>query len=395
MARSKGDELDPIMLLTDGNEPDDGMVEDQIRAEFNKSDDQAAWRIKVSRFLGNGKQEPECFECTPADFPITERIREDHGAGQYRVRVWKDGKLHKYFQYSIEAAKRPAVDMVVKNELGTLAASFQAAFDRQTQMIERLLDKLSTQRGPGNDANKAPTITELVSAMVSMKEFIAPKQDRSGPSELLQIFKLGLEAGSGGTPIAEGTGILGSLERILSSPLVQKIAEGAMSAMPAPVAPGTQPPPAPRVAGPTGNGGAARAEPQATVAAPTQEQQVQIFMRQQLLYLLGRAHQYTASNKTKSHPDLYAEWVVDNIPIEILGPIVASPNALQMLTAFVPEVTSFSDWFSQLLESVRIELTGDGEEGDNGASLANGQDDASSHVSGATESGVGVFTGRP
>lgn len=388
MARAKPDDIEPILLLTDDNSPDEGAVEDQIRAEFNKSEDQAAWRIKVSRFLGNGKQEPECFECSPSDFPITERLREDHGAGNYRVRVWKDGKLHKYFQYAIEAAKRPAVDAVVKNELGTLAASFQSAFDRQTAMIERLLDKLSN-RGTNDGGSKSPSITELVAAMVSMKEFIAPKE-RNNPSELLQIFKLGIEAGSGGSPVAEGTGILGSLERILSSPLIQKIAEGAMSAMPAVAAPGTVQPVPARVEAPRPNGGAVRSEPTATTAAPNQEQQLQVFMRTQMLYLLGRAHQWRASQQSKSHPDLYAEWVVDNIPIEILGPLVAAPNALELMAQFVPEISGFADWFAQLLESVRAELTGEGGEGDNVETLANGSNGAKPHVSGAAESGVGV-----
>lgn len=393
MARAKTDDSEPILLLSDDGSPGEDAIEDQIRAEFNQASDAVQWRIKVSRFVAHGKQESECFECTPSDFPITDRLREDHGGGMYRVRVWKDGKLFKFFQYNIEAAKRPPVDALVKTELGTLSQTFQAAFDRQTQMIERLLDKLSNR---GNDGGgKQPTITELMAAMVSMKEFIAPKERGNSPSELIQIFKLGIEAG-GGAPVAEGTGILGSLERILSSPIIQKIAEGAMTAMPAPAVPGT--PTAahvaavPRVEG-RPNGGAVRVEPTATT--PSQEQQIQVFMRTQVLYLLGRAHQWKTSQQSKSHPDLYAEWVVDNIPIEILRPLVEAPNALELLAQFVPEVAGFADWFAQLLESVRAELTGAAEEGDNGEPLANGSNGTRPNVSSATESGAGVVTGRP
>ena len=386
MARAaRNDETpDEILLANTEIQPGEESVESKILAEFNQADDQDAWTIGVSRFLKFGQPEEFCFNCSPADFPIIERIQEKWGAGMYIVRLRRNGKIVRAFRYAVAAPRENPV-AAVHNELGQISSTFQAALDRMSQMVERLV----TQRGNNNGGGgNSPSITELMTAMVQMKEFVAPKE-RTGASELLQVFKLGIEA-AGGAPVAEGTGILGSLERILSSPIIQKIAEGAMSAMPAPAAPGAPQPVPARVEAPRPNGVAVRTEPTATAVASPQEQQIQVFMRTQILYLLGRAHQWRQSQQTKSHPDLYAEWVVDNIPIEILGPVVNAPNPLELLSQFVPEVAGFADWFAQLLESVRAELTGAGEEGDNGDTLANGSNGARPHVSGATESGVGV-----
>jgi hypothetical protein len=95
----------------------------------------------------------------------------------------------------------------------------------------------------------------------------------------------------------------------------------------------------------------------------------------------------------KSHPDLYAEWVLDNIPMELLQPILNSPNAIQLLQGFVPEVENFVDWFVALIESIRQGLTEEADEVDKGARLNGGS--APPDVSATSGTSASELTGRP
>jgi hypothetical protein len=387
MARRNTDEAEPILMLGTEAESDDLRVEDKIKAEFNQSTDATEWKIVVSRFEGVGKQEPECFICTPNDFPITGRLREEHGAGKFRVRVYKDGKQIHFFQYAIEAARTNAAT-AVKSELSTMAAAFQASMDRQSALIERLMERIGSQRQGGAQQG---TMLEMVQALVAMKDLTAPPPapENTSRDTLLEVFKLGLEASGNGGGSSESSGMMGFAERLLSSPIVQKIVESATAAMPAP-RPNQVPAPQ-RLAGPT-----AGTEGDATGAVQTDEQraaQIQAFMRQQILYLLGRAAQWRTSGMQKSHPDLYAEWVLDNIPMELLQPILNSPNAIQLLQGFVPEVENFVDWFVALIESIRQGLTEEADEVDKGARLNGGS--APPDVSATSGTSASELTGRP
>lgn len=372
-----------IMLTTEGAATNDERVEDKIRSEFNKSDEDV-WAVKVSRYLGNGKAEIECFDCSPDDFPITERIREEHGAGNYRVRVWKNSRLAHFFQYAIEASKRnPTAE--VKSEIATLAQSFQAALDRQSQMIERLV---AGQSKGGNGGGN--TMKDMAETLVLLKGLV-PTPEKSSRSELLEIFKLGMSAASGGseTP-SDGGGILGFAERLLNNPVIQKIAEAATSALPP-----TAPPPAQLSAPRAQTNGATRVEGDvAANQAQDQQAAVENFMRQQVLYLMGRAANYRrtiATTEPESHPDLYAEWVLDNIPRPILDPLMATPDPVGTLAGFVPEVAQFQDWFAALVGAIRSELTGEGDPPDNGATVAANGRDARPYV----PSAPGADTSRP
>jgi len=106
---------------------------------------------------------------------------------------------------------------------------------------------------------------------------------------------------------------------------------------------------------------------------------------------MGRAHQWQTSQMQKSHPDLYAEWVLDNIPLELLQPILDMPDPMTALALYVPEAKVHAPWFVMLLDSVRLELTNDGEADDN-SPLPNGSAGQPQHVSSPARASSSVHT---
>lgn len=370
---TRDEERDEFLLALDKAD-DESSFEQKVRQEFNGRDSDDVYEVRVSRFIGFGKKEPQVFECTPDDFPITQRLREQHGSGDYRVRVWKNGRIAKSFQYSIEAAKVTPVDSL-KGELSTLAQVFAAQTDKQNAMFERLLEKITTANNANQNQGKSSSVTELVQALGTLDTIRnrGSNRDNGGDEKedslerLLGIIKLVRELDGGDRGGSSGPRSWGDIViELAKSPLAQRLGE---------IATTSAPPARPALAGPTAAAPTTSSSSGPTVVhepnAASQEDQVRAFMFNQVAYLVGRAHAWKTSGMKRAEPELYADWVLDNIPVELLVPLAQTPDLVGELAKYVPEVGAHADWFSALFGFVREALTEDGLLGQNGA-LANG-----------------------
>lgn len=367
--------FDPMLLHLAGSEREgEEAIEAKVLAAFNQAskDD---WVIAVSKWVKYSQPQEHCFDAPIDELKdIPARIARDWDPGTYIVRVKHNDKIAFEFRYAIAAPKN-AGSAGVRSELGEFARTFQEALREQRSMFEGFLNRISQTPAVASGGGKQSSVTELVDALSKLDNLRSrgeSKSDALSPEKIFEYVTLGLkiagQRGGGGDKESSWGDILVGLA---NSDLAKKIGElatgGQLNARPALAGPGATAPPrtiAPPTEGPTGEGPTA-------ASSPATADQVQQFMFHQIAYLLGRAAQWKASAMQKSHPDLYAEWVVDNFPPELLIPLATAPNLLEQLQAIVPEVGVYADWFLALFDSVRSELTEGGQLPDDGA-LANG-----------------------
>lgn len=318
-----------------------GDQEAAILAEFGEGLDDT-WDIKIYRQTGKRGPLPYLFSCTPDDFPIMDALRDKYGSGNYQARISKNGTLYKIVRYAIETLTGPpSLPGAPANELAGVVAQ---ALERQNTMIEGLLAR---ENAPGPQT-QAEQMTAMLGMMKLFKEVMgpaaapAPAAPALGVTDMIALIKLGSDLGGEGG--GGNTGLLGFVEKMLASPIVEKMLEGlpagAAGHVPALAAPAA---PAPDTL-------AAQPQPAAPPGDPNAQQVQAAIMQHNLRYLVGKA----AAN---ADVGLYADWVIDNVSREILDLILAHPAPLQELEKFEPAVAQHVGWFNALLEEIANSLT--------------------------------------
>lgn len=355
-------------ILDDGNgdqietlTPDDRENEDteaMILAEFGQSPDNVAWSVKVYRAAQKGEPEPYLFTCSPNEFPIIDKLRDEYGTGKYRVRVFVNNRVHKYFTVSVEA--RRTATAPVAPAPAPVSDGLAAALERQTALLERLINQRNT---PVPQVNTLEMITGVLGAISQVKNLFGPATP-PGPENAIELFMKGIEAAKElGGGERGSTGLMDIVRDLLKSPIVEKMIEGAaaninvphtapalplqpgIGEIPQPIVSTQQPPPQAPTQQPPTNGDAIHQQ------APSPENDPRLIgMVHNIRYLATKA----AAN---ADVELYADWVLDNVPRDLLAQMIADPNALATLSAAVPEARPYVGWFGQLLALVKEILT--------------------------------------
>ncbi len=352
-------------FIEDGGPILDGpqYAEDAIAEEFNSSEEQDKWKIIVTRWTGKIDDQPEVFRCTPDDFPIIDRLRNECGAGKYRATIWKNSRLYRRIQYQIEIPQGAAAPAAVKSELGSLAQVLSDSMKEQRAFMERFMDKLSAGGGKGF----SDKVTETMLLALIEKAFNPPAREpeSSLADKAFEFVKLGMEAADrfaqngGGGPTSWLDLARDALKTI--GPALSNLDMSQLR-----LAPPQQPAPQGITQGPrvepsremNGASEAATARP-TNGAVKTQDQNAAEFARywkMQLDYLVTRAKIYLSSKRQLGDPRYYADWVLDNIDEPVLRPLMAQPNTLEILISICPDVAPYGEWFQTLIVEVRAAL---------------------------------------
>lgn len=295
------------------------------------------------------------FATIPEQFSLDE-LRDVHGGGDFRVYV-TGGPRNKMIRNTLirvepratTAAAAPATPADESAALRELAALRRELAERAPAPPPQ-----PAQEGPtfASIATNLPQIiTALSGALVALRPPAPPAPPAAAPNEgklfdvLLRGIELGRELSSGGGD-GDGGGILGLVREAFRSPiLAQAVAASTQQRRAAPARPPAPPqqPAAPAALPPA----AAPAQP------PTPEggdDVMQAILRSELHKLVRKA-------AAGGDPGLYAELIVDNVPIETLHELLqAPPDPVTALAQVVPEVEQHREWFGQLVDGVRAIL---------------------------------------
>ena len=274
------------------------------------------------------------FRALPTDFPISDRIRDTYGSGDYEVWMMRKNRIAARTSKAIEAPpdwKAPTSEVPPTNESAAIVASIEKLGDLFLKMQSNnpalpapapagpVFDPIAMQQG-------------MLAVMLQAKQLFGPAEKDSG-APAMEAFIKGVEIAkdiSGGgsetnlldvvLKMAEPDGVFGQLT---------KLAKEQQNAITSP----------PDLVGADG-----KPLPKAIEGGPTPEQrqaQTEMFLKAQLGMLVSQA----AAGKD---PALYAELILDNLPIDAVQKFVGAPDAIQKLQTINPNVAHHAEWFAAL-----------------------------------------------
>lgn len=284
------------------------------------------------------------FRALPTDFPISDRIRDTYGTGEYEVWMMRKNKIAGRMSKSIEAPpdrKPPTSEAPPTNESAAIVASIEKLGDLFLKMqannppapaplaLPAPFDPIAMQQG-------------MLGVMLQAKQLFAPSEKDSG-APAMEAFIKGVEiakdiAGGGNETnlldvvlkMAEPDGVFGQLTKLA------KEQQNALVSPPDLV--GADGKPLPKIAG---------------EATPEQRQaQTEMFFKAQLQMLVSQAN-------AGKDPALYAELILDNMPIEAVQKFVTAPDAIEKLQKINPNVARHAEWFASLGDHITQMLSDD------------------------------------
>lgn len=299
---------------------DEETVELDILNEMNGGVGDSKYKYRVNRVTGpnyKGVREPFCFEGDAATFVgIHEKIAKDHGPGQYRIRIFKDNRLVRRFDVEIDKALVVPIPppLPEKNDLASVIAEMNR---NQMVFMERIITRLE-QPGTQTQADPFSMMEKMSTIMKNMRG------EETGAAALFGAFTKGIEAfrdmgGNGGSE----KGLLDFASDFLKSPMLETIVKN-------------------------------KANPPAVIPLPENNQNPQIEVQQQPQDILTTTIQFLITKAARNaDPALYAEYVLDNLPLEMTQTIVNDPQILPKLMQAYPAMMQYNVWFQELLADLK------------------------------------------
>ena len=309
----------------------------RIFEEFGGDPTDTEFNIHVKRVMpGRGELE-HCFSCLPHELPITDRIKNEWGPGEYSVWIYKDKKIWKRRKMNIAKALDKPVqhnDLSSGGGLKDILSAMQANQERQWQQMQDLMLRQNQQ------PNQMDQMTNMLNMMALMKQVMGEPAKPQDPMKTIELAK----------SLAEMMGDSGdksSLDRLIEQALPALI-EGAKQAPNQQLQPTLHPQLQPQVQikhNPISVPIPPDPPNQSTITTQKEENpemMITAMVKSKLPELINWASQ-------EKDPELYAEFVLDNIPDMFLDKycdFVKSDDCLQQLIAIDKNVNKYTDWFT-------------------------------------------------
>lgn len=334
----------------------DRLLNDVIQ-EFDASDENVTYRASVSRIPKGhqkGMKEPWLFDCDAAEIHgVKTKLRDGYGGGIFRVRVYRNGKLCRQFDISIEVPEKMAAIQSDNPAMQALVEQMRGQGEAIKNLTERLLDRSSQALLPAPVAPVDPmTMMEKMSVIMAN---LGGKSSHDGGIDMFlkaAAFVKELKGESGGDSGAEDNIYTVIANAIQNPELVKGLAGGGRQPM------RQFPPGQRRPMQRQGMNGNRSMMQRRQIQQPFQEEQIpdmpQNANPQQMGQQLQQTVQYLIRKASmNSDPSLYAEWLLDNTPEHIIAPMVNNPETLDQLCQAFAGMVPYRTWFSELLASAK------------------------------------------
>ncbi|MDE2019668.1 MAG: hypothetical protein KGJ13_04985 [Patescibacteria group bacterium] len=318
--------------------------EDQILSDFGSGDDDVRWKIwiwKVDKAVNRADTvEHRIMKLDKSQFGSIFELCTPYGDGLYRIRVYRNGRIWKSHDMYVMNPPKPAMPT------GPAPSEMATVLSEMRGMMQQFFDRFGhTQQAPAPaPMDPFAGVEKIAAVMASLQGMMAPKSNETA----MQTFMAGVNFARGLEPEERPEGMAGILRDVLNSPVIQKIADAAGQAPPV-----TQqlnlPPRLPQVT-------PAAPEPQ-NFQAPQQPNQT---AEPEQNSVVGAIQYLVAKAKSGADSGLYAEWIADNWPPELIQSFLSEPDIAGTLAGFVPEVTNYRSWFESLIDEMKSIMEDDG-----------------------------------
>lgn len=336
MARIAGrppqEELDAPILVRQSLESEDEDVS-RVVSEIGSN----GKYIALNRMNGTTKKWEYVTKYNLAELEeseLQERIKDEHGGGTYRARIYGELGFLKQVTFSIDQRFKPV--SLLPPSAPIVSGPGGPASDGLGE-IKGLLEKMIMLQMQALQAPKHDPFEVFVKAAEIFRP-MNPAPVSASPqsfSEMFSVFKHGMEVGQAASGNGDGLGYLPVIEK-LGGPLLEAI--NTMRSTP-------KADPKPSVVERVNKGGTTLVSPTPT----TPEQVLQKYLPQ-----------FIALAKADKDPALYAELALDQIPessYDYLYGVVTRPDMTQYLSGLHPGVKECEAWFLAFGAAIRESLS--------------------------------------
>jgi hypothetical protein len=354
---TKPDEQDITDVFTGDSEDISNIVDDidaqlsSITSELGADKHDIKFVVKVYRIVENRGELAWLFDCTPAELPILQKLRDEYSGGRFECRVYKNNRIYKRIKVIVEQPTKPK-DEPRKSDIAEILAAVSAQQDRQfNQLKETMMQIVGKPTTP--QPSQMEMMTGMMMLMKSMKDFVSPPIQHVpsfDPEKMFDMFlkgmEMGRESGSG------ETGLMDIAKELIKSPLLGSLTQAATSMPPL-----QQPQLRPQITVPQTSGQI----PAQQVTPNIQTQQEATMHNPVIVHNLKKLIEKAEKD---SDPILYAEFILDNVPQNIIEQYIAREDLIEYLSSFDPRVNDHNEWFIELRDHIISVLTSPDDTGD-------------------------------
>lgn len=320
---------------------------DSVTSEFGKDKNDVQLKIKLHRVLERKGEREWLFDILPSELPILDRVKDEYGGGKYEASLFKNGKLFRKFNFNIA---NPRLSFVPKNNQSDLLAIANMMATQQEKQFAQLKELMQVNK-PVQSFNTLEMITGVITLMGQMKNLF-PQPAPSDKS--VDLLLKGMELMKDFTGDKGESSLIDVFRDLIKSPLLEKAIEGTASHVPNPT-----------LANP------ALLNPAQISATKPGEDKMNLIVRGYLNQLIKKAAQ-------NSDPELYAAFILDNVPEKTVREYLLREDLMAQLTAVNPQAAQYTEWFNELKNNIVEMLAEDNEENlTDGGESADTSEDAS------------------
>ena len=356
------DDITDVDLLAGNSEDISSIVDDidaqlsSITSELGADKLDVRFTVKVYRVVENKAELAWLFDCTPAELPILQKLRDEYDGGRFECRVYKNNRIYKRVKVVVESPKKPVAAQLVKNDMAEMLKEMgrqqQENFNMLKDTVLQMVGKPSTP-----PPSQIETMTLMMELMKSMKDFASPQIPQApafDPEKMFDLFLKGMEMGrdSGG---GGETGLMDIAKELIKSPLLGSLAQAVNNPpqLPRPPAgmsiPIQQKPLAQKI--PLNTANQQERNPDFKPQPPTQgENMTNPVIKHYLNMLIQKA-------ENDSDPVLYAEFILDNAPQSMVEENIMREDLIEYASSIDPRVKQHEKWFTELRDHIVSVLT--------------------------------------
>ncbi len=307
----------------------------RITSEFGADPNAADFKIKYYKIVPKTGKRDWLFDIQPSELPVMAKLRDEYGTGDYESHIYKNGKLNRKFSFGILAPSLPKFQQPApQTDMSGILRAMAEQQDRQFNQLKEIMIQVARPAAPPVDI--VQMMTAMVSMMVQMKTLAAPPDTGSGEKAIEMLLK-GLEMGKD-LGSDKPTGIMDIMGTVVKEalPALSHMAASAANQQPRPQAPAntsiqSRPQPQPQIQG-------------------NQMGMQEMVMKKYLEQLCVKAAE-------GRDPSLYAELILDNVPVNVLTGFLNNPDPISQMVALYPPASGYRPWLTQMMNEIRDMLT--------------------------------------